>query len=111
MVPHRRLPALPAGPIASMRHFITVPISLHLVNCGAGLVERTSSSRTGSRGNRPKFTRGGQVKRDGEPMDALTGFLGSSTFWQILLFLHFVMALVLLASITLQTVATLMPLQ
>jgi hypothetical protein len=44
-------------------------------------------------------------------MDAIIEFMGSSTFWRILLFLHFVMAVGLLAAITLQTVATLMPLQ
>src|SRR4051794_19752280 len=44
-------------------------------------------------------------------MDAITGFLGSSTFWRFLLFLHFMMAVSLMAAITLQVVATLMPLQ
>ena len=44
-------------------------------------------------------------------MDAINGFIGSSAFWQILLFVHFMMAVVLLAAVTLQTAATLMPLQ
>ena len=44
-------------------------------------------------------------------MEAITDFLGSSSFWRILLFLHFLMAVVLMAAITLQTLTTLMPLQ
>jgi len=44
-------------------------------------------------------------------MDAISDFLGSSTFWRVLLFLHFLMAVALLAAVTLQTVATLMPLR
>ena len=44
-------------------------------------------------------------------MEAITDFLGSSSFWRILLFFHFLMAVVLMAAITLQTMATLMPLQ
>src|SRR6266700_988672 len=43
-------------------------------------------------------------------MDAITEFIGSSIFWQILLFVHFMMAVTLLAAVTLHTAATLMPL-
>src|SRR5262245_23915116 len=44
-------------------------------------------------------------------MDAFNDFVGSSTFWRILLFFHFVMAVGLLATITLHTVAAWAPLQ
>ena len=44
-------------------------------------------------------------------MDAIVGLIGSSTFWRILLFLHFMMAVGMLAAVSLQSVATFMPLQ
>ena len=42
-------------------------------------------------------------------MDALLDMLQGRTFWRILLFLHFVMAVGLLAAVSLQTAAVLMP--
>jgi hypothetical protein len=42
-------------------------------------------------------------------MDALFELISVTTFWRILLFLHFVMAVALLAAVTLQAVAVLMP--
>ena len=42
-------------------------------------------------------------------MDAFFDLVSPRTFWRVLLFLHFVMAVVLLAAVTLQTVAILMP--
>jgi hypothetical protein len=44
-------------------------------------------------------------------MDAILDFMGGQTFWRILLFLHFVMAVTLLAAVTLQAVSILMPAQ
>src|SRR5262245_40693837 len=44
-------------------------------------------------------------------MDAILDMLQGRTFWRMLLFLHFVMAVGLLAAITLQTAAVLMPLR
>src|SRR5436853_6762742 len=44
-------------------------------------------------------------------MDALSDFIGSSSFWRILLFLHFLMAVALLVTVTLHSIATVMPLQ
>lgn len=42
-------------------------------------------------------------------MDMLLGIISVPTFWKILLFVHFVLAVILLAAVTLQAVATLMP--
>jgi hypothetical protein len=42
-------------------------------------------------------------------MDALFDILQGRTFWRVLLFLHFVMAVGLLAAVTLQTATVLMP--
>jgi len=42
-------------------------------------------------------------------MDALVEFVQGRTFWRVLLFLHFVMAVGLLATVTLQTTTVLMP--
>src|SRR5436305_14788576 len=42
-------------------------------------------------------------------MDAISDFMQGQTFWRGLLFLHFVMALTLLAAVTLQAVTVLMP--
>jgi hypothetical protein len=42
-------------------------------------------------------------------MDMLLGVISIQTFWKILLFVHFALAVVLLAAVTLQAVATLMP--
>ena len=42
-------------------------------------------------------------------MDTLLGIISIQTFWKILLFVHFVLAVSLLAMVTLQTVAVLMP--
>ena len=42
-------------------------------------------------------------------MDALLDMLQGRTFWRILLFLHFVMAVGLLTAVSLQTAAVLMP--
>jgi hypothetical protein len=42
-------------------------------------------------------------------VDALTDFLSGTMFWRILLYLHFLVAVALLAAITLQTVAVLVP--
>ena len=42
-------------------------------------------------------------------MDMLLGMISIQTFWKILLFVHFALAVVLLAGVTLQTVAVLMP--
>ena len=42
-------------------------------------------------------------------MDALFDMLQGRTFWRILLFLHFVMAVGLLAAVSLQTAAVLLP--
>ena len=42
-------------------------------------------------------------------MDALTDFLSGTMFWRILLFLHFLMAVALLAAVTLQAATLLIP--
>jgi len=42
-------------------------------------------------------------------MDILFDLISVRTFWRILLFIHFVLAVALLATVTLQTVAVLMP--
>lgn len=42
-------------------------------------------------------------------MDIVFDYISTTTFWRILLFLHFVMAVILMAAITLQAVAILMP--
>ena len=42
-------------------------------------------------------------------MDAIYDFMQGQTFWRGLLFLHFVMAVALLAAVTLQAVTVLMP--
>ena len=42
-------------------------------------------------------------------MDAIYDFMQGQTFWRALLFLHFVMAVALLAAVTLQAVTVLMP--
>ena len=42
-------------------------------------------------------------------MDAIVDFMQGRTFWRALLFLHFAMAVTLLAAVTLQAVAVLMP--
>ena len=42
-------------------------------------------------------------------MDMLLGMISIQTFWKILLFVHFALAVVLLAGVTLQAVAVLMP--
>src|SRR5438477_4869562 len=42
-------------------------------------------------------------------MEAIFEFMQGTTFWRALLFLHFVMAVTLLAAVTLQAVAVLMP--
>jgi len=42
-------------------------------------------------------------------MDAIFNVISVPTFWKILLFLHFSLAVVLLAAVTLQAVAVLMP--
>jgi len=42
-------------------------------------------------------------------MDMLLGAISIQTFWKILLFVHFALAVVLLAGVTLQSVAVLMP--
>jgi hypothetical protein len=42
-------------------------------------------------------------------MDAIADFFQGRTFWRILLFLHFVMAVGLLAAVSLQTAAVMMP--
>jgi hypothetical protein len=42
-------------------------------------------------------------------MDMLLGMMSIQTFWKILLFVHFTLAVVLLAGVTLQAVAVLMP--
>jgi hypothetical protein len=42
-------------------------------------------------------------------MDTLLGIISIQTFWKILLFVHFVLAVSLLAMVTLQTVAVLTP--
>jgi hypothetical protein len=45
----------------------------------------------------------------GDAMDTLFGILSVPTFWKILLFIHFALAVALLATVTLQTAAALMP--
>jgi hypothetical protein len=45
----------------------------------------------------------------GEAMDFLWDIVSVRTFWRVLLFLHFVLAVGLLAAVTLQAVAVLMP--
>jgi hypothetical protein len=45
----------------------------------------------------------------GNAMDALLGVISIQTFWKILLFVHFALAVVLLAGVSLQSVAVLMP--
>ena len=42
-------------------------------------------------------------------MDIISGIIREDTFWRILLFVHFLMAVGLLAAVTLQAVAVLMP--
>jgi hypothetical protein len=42
-------------------------------------------------------------------METFFDYVSPRTFWRVLLFLHFVMALILLAVVTLQAVAVLMP--
>src|SRR5258708_40130613 len=42
-------------------------------------------------------------------MDTLFGIISVPTFWKILLFIHFALAVALLATVTLQTAAALMP--
>jgi len=42
-------------------------------------------------------------------VDALTDFLSGTMFWRILLYLHFLMAVALLAAVTLQAVTVLIP--
>jgi hypothetical protein len=42
-------------------------------------------------------------------MDMLLGVMSIQTFWKILLFVHFALAVVLLAGVSLQSVAVLMP--
>ncbi len=42
-------------------------------------------------------------------MDIISGIIREDTFWRILLFVHFLMAVALLAAVTLQAVAVLMP--
>jgi hypothetical protein len=42
-------------------------------------------------------------------MDMLLGVISIQTFWKILLFVHFALAVVLLAGVSLQSVAVLMP--
>jgi hypothetical protein len=42
-------------------------------------------------------------------MEIIRSIMPESTFWSILLFIHFVMAVALLAAVTLQAVAVLMP--
>ena len=42
-------------------------------------------------------------------MDAILDFMRGQTFWRILLFLHFAMAVTLLVAVTLQAVSVLMP--
>src|ERR1700684_2267899 len=42
-------------------------------------------------------------------MDMLLGSISAPTFWKILLFVHFALAVALLAAVTLQTAAILMP--
>ena len=42
-------------------------------------------------------------------MDAIFEIMQGRTFWRVLLFCHFVMAVSLLAAVTLQAVAVLMP--
>ena len=42
-------------------------------------------------------------------MDAIYDFMQGQTFWRGLLFLHFVMAVALLAAVSLQAVTVLMP--
>src|SRR5262249_10638838 len=44
-------------------------------------------------------------------MDAILDALQGRTFWRILLFLHFLMAVGLLSAVTLQTAAVMMPVQ
>lgn len=44
-------------------------------------------------------------------MDIIFDFISVRTFWRILLFIHFLLALGLLATLTLQAVAVLMPVQ
>src|SRR5258708_12499217 len=47
----------------------------------------------------------------GDAMDIISGIIREDTFWRILLFVHFLMAVALLASVTLQPVPLLMPLR
>jgi hypothetical protein len=42
-------------------------------------------------------------------MDAIFDIMSGQTFWKILLFIHFLLAVVLLAAVTLQAVAVLIP--
>jgi hypothetical protein len=44
-------------------------------------------------------------------MDFIFEFISVTMFWRIMLFLHFVMAVILLAAVTLQALAVLMPVQ
>jgi hypothetical protein len=43
------------------------------------------------------------------PVDIVFDYMSVTTFWRILLFLHFVMAVILMASITLQAMAVMLP--
>src|SRR5256885_12314883 len=47
--------------------------------------------------------------RGGDAVDIIFDFISVRTFWKILLFIHFVLAVGLLAAVTLQAVAVLMP--
>jgi hypothetical protein len=49
------------------------------------------------------------MKRRGEAMDIVFDYISVTMFWRIMLFLHFVMAVVLMAAISLQAIAVLMP--
>jgi hypothetical protein len=55
--------------------------------------------------------RSGREKEWGDAMDTLFGIISVPTFWKILLFLHFVLSVALLAAVTLQTAAALIPAQ
>src|SRR5215471_12571782 len=57
----------------------------------------------------PTWSHRQDEKMWGHAMDIIFSVIREDTFWKILLFIHFLLALVLLAALTLQVVTVLMP--
>src|ERR1700674_5210181 len=90
------MPGLWPSPPACQRPWVRAPSRLSLGSSHTIMTQRLGV-----------VARAGRSGRDA--MDIIFNVIREDTFWKILLFSHFLMAVSLLAAVTLQAVAVLMP--